>query len=81
MRWLLALGVIMVILLHQDSWFWRDHSLVFGFLPVGLAYHVGYCLLASLTMWVLVRHAWPEQLEQVEAFQRSERIPSSETRP
>jgi hypothetical protein len=85
MRWLLVLGVLLVILIHQDVWFWKDRTLVFGFLPVGLAYHVGYCLLASLTMWVLVRYAWPSQLEQpieeVSAYRRSDRSPASETRP
>jgi hypothetical protein len=36
---------------------------VFGFLPVGLAYHVGYSLLASGTMAILVKYAWPKNLD------------------
>jgi hypothetical protein len=66
MKWLLAIAVIGVVLLHQDSWLWRDHSLVAGFLPVGLAYHVGYCLVASALMWTLTRYLWPAELEEVE---------------
>jgi hypothetical protein len=64
MKVLLALAVLVVIVLHQDVWFWKDKTLVFGFLPVGLAYHAVYCLLASLTLWALVRFAWPARLEE-----------------
>lgn len=66
MNWLLALLVIVVALLHQDFWNWTNKSLVFGFLPIGLAYHIGFSFLAAFTMWVLVRFAWPHHLEAVE---------------
>jgi len=62
---LLALATIALYSLHQDVWFWRSaRPFVFGFLPVGLAYHALYCLLASLLMLLLVRHAWPARLER-----------------
>jgi hypothetical protein len=62
--WLLALVVATLYLLHQDIWFWRTaRPLVFGFLPVGLAYHAGFSIAASLVLWLLVRHAWPGHLE------------------
>ena len=64
MKWLLPLLVLVVMLLHQDFWLWTNKSLVLGFLPVGLAYHIGYSILASLTMWVLVHFAWPSHLER-----------------
>ena len=60
---LLTLMVAAVILVHQDFWFWTDQTLVFGFLPVGLAYHVGFSFLAAAAMAALVRFAWPESLE------------------
>jgi len=60
---LLTLMVAAVILLHQDFWFWTDKTLVLGFLPIGLAYHVGFSFLAAAAMWVLVRFAWPASLE------------------
>ncbi|MFN3651082.1 MAG: DUF3311 domain-containing protein [Armatimonadota bacterium] len=66
MKWLLGFLVLGVILLHQDTWLWTDKTLVFGFLPIGLAYHFAYCLLASALMWVLVRFAWPRELEVAE---------------
>ena len=60
-----ALLIATVYLLHQDFWNWeRTQPLVLGFLPVGLAYHVGYSLMASVAMAVLVRHCWPAQLEE-----------------
>ena len=64
LKWLLTLLVIIVYLLHQDFWLWSDRSLVLGFLPVGLAYHAGYSLLAAGMMALLVRFAWPAQLER-----------------
>ena len=63
-RWLLATALAALYLLHQDIWFWRDaRPLVFGFLPIGLAYHALYCLAIATVMWVLTRVAWPAHLE------------------
>lgn len=63
---LLALMVLAVYLLHQDFWNWRNSEpLVFGFLPVGLAYHAGYSILAAIMMAVLVKFAWPRHLENI----------------
>jgi hypothetical protein len=51
-------------ILHQDVWNWRDTTpLVFGFLPVGLAYHTGYSLCAAGVMALLVKYAWPRGLD------------------
>lgn len=64
-RWLIALAVSLLYVLHQDFWFWCEaRPLVFGFLPVGLAYHAAFTLAASLLMIVLVRVAWPSHLER-----------------
>jgi len=63
-RLLLVIAVVLLYLLHQDFWFWREaRPLVFGFLPVGLAYHGAYCLAVTLLMWTLTRVAWPSHLE------------------
>ena len=67
MKRLLPLLVLVVILLHHDFWLWTNKTLVFGFMPIGLAYHMSYSILASLTMAVLVRYAWPSHLERVES--------------
>ena len=64
---LLTVLVLGVYLLHQDFWNWKKaEPLVFGFLPVGLAYHAGYSILAAVTMAILVKFAWPAHLESAE---------------
>jgi hypothetical protein len=63
-RLLLVVVVAVLYILHQDFWFWREaRPLVFGFLPIGLAYHAVYCLAVTLLMWTLTRVAWPSHLE------------------
>ena len=64
---LLFLLIAAVYVLHQDFWNWRvSHPFVFGFLPIGLAYHAGYSILAAAMMAILVKTAWPKHLENVE---------------
>jgi uncharacterized protein DUF3311 len=63
-KFLLTLSVTALYVLHQDIWLWRTaRPLVFGFLPIGLAYHAAYCLAVALLMWWLTRVAWPGHLE------------------
>ncbi|HEX6975344.1 MAG TPA: DUF3311 domain-containing protein [Vicinamibacterales bacterium] len=63
-RLLFALAIAALYLLHQDFWFWRTaRPLVFGILPIGLAYHAAYCVAAALLMWALTTFAWPSHLE------------------
>jgi hypothetical protein len=64
MKWLLTAWVIAVIILHQDNWNWNNAELVFGVLPMGLAYHAMYAVLASITLALLVKFAWPSHLEE-----------------
>ena len=64
---LLTLLVLAVYILHQDFWNWKKtEPLVLGFLPIGLAYHAAYSVLAAITMAVLVKFAWPKHLEDIE---------------
>jgi hypothetical protein len=65
--------IIVLYALHQDIWLWRQaRPLVFGVLPAGLAYHVGYTLVTSLALWLLVRLAWPAQLDPQQDGARTE---------
>ncbi|MBI3269027.1 MAG: DUF3311 domain-containing protein [Planctomycetes bacterium] len=66
MRRLLTALVLALIVLHQDFWLWKDARLVFGFLPAGLAYHAAYSVAAAGLLALLVRFAWPHDLEAIE---------------
>jgi hypothetical protein len=62
-----ALSVLLVAalyVLHQDFWFWRQaRPLVFGVLPIGLAYHAAFTVATSVVLAVLVKLLWPVALE------------------
>ena len=61
---LLTVAILLLYALHQDLWFWRTaRPLIFGFLPVGLAWHGAYCVAVTLLMWWLTRVAWPAHLD------------------
>ena len=67
-RCILLLLITGVYVLHQDFWNWKESQpLVFGFLPIGLAYHAGYAIACSVLMAILVKFAWPKHLESTEA--------------
>ncbi|MCY3550996.1 MAG: hypothetical protein OXH39_11105 [Candidatus Poribacteria bacterium] len=61
-RWLLSGLLVLLFLLHNDFWFWKTPQLVLG-IPVGLLYHIGYCLVATLLMaaFVKARGDWGEK--------------------
>jgi len=61
---LLYAAVIVLLILHQDFWLWRDRTLFLGFIPSGLAFHAAYTLVAALLMGLLAKHAWPAHLEE-----------------
>jgi Protein of unknown function (DUF3311) len=76
---LLTLLVVTVYVLHQDFWNWKKaEPLVFGFMPIGLAYQAGYSILAAITMAILVRFAWPKHLENVHPEAGIAQAPGSE---
>ena len=50
-------------MIHQDFWWWDDGSLIFGFLPVGLAFHAFFSIMA-VGLWALaIKVAWPHHIE------------------
>ena len=77
---LLFLMIAGVYILHQDNWNWKSTDIVLGFLPIGLAYHVGYSILAAIMMAVLVKFAWPKHLEQSEPHNSNPDKKNEETR-
>jgi hypothetical protein len=63
-RVLLVLAVALLYVLHQDIWFWRTaRPLVFGFVPIGLAYHAAFSVACAVVLGLLVTYAWPSHLE------------------
>jgi hypothetical protein len=64
---LLFLLILAVYVAHQDFWNWKESQpLVFGFLPIGLAYHAGYSIACAIMMAILIKAAWPKHLEMDE---------------
>ena len=55
---------LILMVLHQDFWNWDNSDLVFGIMPVALAYHAAYSMVVA-TFWALViRFAWPKDIEE-----------------
>lgn len=51
--------VLLLLILHQDNWFWTDDTLVFGFLPIGLFWHACISIGAAATWFLATKIAWP----------------------
>ena len=67
--------LVLLAVLHQDFWWWDDgRTLVFGFMPVGLAYHAGVSVAAACLWALAVRYCWPEHVDSAD-----ESDPAAET--
>jgi hypothetical protein len=42
---------------------WANGDLVFGFMPIGLAYHTLFSILAGVVWALAVKFAWPGDIE------------------
>lgn len=77
MKRVVILLLVLVTLLHQDFWLWdRIDPLIFGFLPIGLAYHAGISIAAAGVWALATAFCWPKHLEVAEseaAAQRQQR--------
>jgi Protein of unknown function (DUF3311) len=64
MKKLVYAMIVLLALAHQDFWWWdRIDPLVFGFIPIGLAYQAGVSI-AAATLWAMaVKFCWPKGLE------------------
>ncbi|MFQ5430257.1 MAG: DUF3311 domain-containing protein [Phycisphaerae bacterium] len=60
--------ILLLIILHQDFWWWDDSdTLVFGFLPIGLAYHAAISIAAAGLWAMAVRYCWPAEADEAHA--------------
>lgn len=67
MKWVLLALTLALLVVHQDFWNWGVATApMFGYLPVGLAYHALYCVAVSFLLLLFVLFAWPHELEQSE---------------
>ena len=57
-------GVVLLFVLHHDFWFWGSKTLVFGFMPIGLFYHLMFSLAAAGIWAAAVKWAWPSRIEE-----------------
>lgn len=55
---------IVMLLMHQDFWLWKDDTLVMGYMPVGLFYHAVFSIFCGVLGWAAIKYAWPEELEK-----------------
>lgn len=61
---LIIIVFVVLLVLHQDFWNWDNSNLVFGFMPVGLFYHGCYSLVAAAFWTIVMKVAWPTELEE-----------------
>lgn len=58
--------VLLLLIVHQDLWFWEDGTLVFGFMPVGLFFHACISVAASVTWFLATKYCWPEDADHAD---------------
>ncbi len=66
MKFLLVSLLVLLAILHQDFWWWDDPTPVFGFLPVGLAWHILISIASGLVWWLITKYGWPDQFEELD---------------
>ena len=65
-RWILYIGIVVLFLLHNDFWLWDNPRRLLG-LPIGLLYHIGFCVAAAILMTLVISYAWPQHLRDEDA--------------
>ena len=55
--------VAILAIVHFDFWAWDDRSMLWGFMPSGLAYQALISVLAGVAWFLVVKFAWPDHIE------------------
>jgi hypothetical protein len=63
MKFFLGVLIALLLILHQDNWYWTDPTLVGGFMPIGLLYHAGISLAAAFVWFLTTIFVWPKEVE------------------
>lgn len=67
MKGVVTVLIVLLAVFHQDFWWWdTPDPMVFGFLPIGLAYHAAISLAAGILWALAVRYCWPDELDEDE---------------
>ena len=59
MKYAIWVLVVALLILRQDNWLWENDKLVFGFMPIGLFYHVCLSIAAAAVWWLVGRTLRP----------------------
>ncbi len=58
---IVSVVLLVYALLHFDLFLWNQiHPIMFGFMPIGLFYHVIYILLFYVILRIIYRIIWPD---------------------
>lgn len=63
MKIFLGVLIALLLILHQDNWYWTNDTLVGGFMPIGLLYHAGISLAAAFVWFLTTLFIWPKEVE------------------
>lgn len=65
MKTVVVVLILALCVLHHDIWWWNDaEPLIFGFMPIGLAWHTAISFAAGFVWWLAVKFWWPKGLEE-----------------
>ena len=59
MRYVVWGMIVALLIAHQDNFLGNNDTLVWGFMPIGLAYHAGISLIAGFVWYLATRFCWP----------------------
>ena len=71
MRVFVVALIVLLAVLHQDFWWWDDKTIVFNFMPIGLAWHMGISIAAGIVGWLAVSFCWPRELDAIDDVKRT----------
>lgn len=60
----IVIAFVILAILHKDFWNWDNSKLILGFMPIGLAYHALYSIVVAIFWALVVKFAWPKNLEK-----------------
>lgn len=67
MRALIFGLIVLLSVAHQDFWWRYDHqTLVLGFIPLTLAYHIGVSIAASVLWGLACVYCWPRGADVID---------------